>query len=720
MNNNQKVYYGASYSPLYFAEKEWDSDLALMQEAGMNLIRLGDVHGSWDRLEPRPGEFAFDQLDKFYQRANQYGIEIIISTGASGPPLWLVTENPDVSLLSSKGERYPVGSSYHWACIHHPAFQQATSDYIQALGKFVNQHPNHFGWQITNEIGFPFMPARERFDLGLYCYCQHCQEEFRNWLQKKYHTLEDLTAAWQWGTTNFVYTQWDQVSAPESLPSSWSGVTRWIDWRLFWQQAFARFVAKQHAAIREVDPDHPTSVNTFNFKGYDRFGTFMGLDQWQIATETDHIGYDLYPGSGDKLSSRPEHNSIFLDHGRSVSKSVGTPFWIHEVESGPIGGWLMGPNHNTDSRDILNYMVECIGHNAKLFLYMPWREWAYQPIRWGALVDLDGNTTNRLDAAKAIGSLIQNKSGFIRESKPPDSEVALLESKANAIFIRGANDEEVLFKAQRGAYRAFWEKGFGVDFITEKQLFFDEIMAYQYICLPLLGLLSVENAMHLAEFVYQGGVLIGFSRLATMDMRGWTHHQLPISGLAEAFGLEKIEADTLPPGTLTFGGKEYSPHLDRDLVSPAAGTEVLGHFSDGHPAVTVNRYGQGMGIYIATHADSATVQEPVNSLLADVIDWSNQQKGITPRFSIPANHRATELDPHILELGDTSWVLFSNYSKTAKEIEIKLSEPERKAVSVEVLFPVYKTISFNQLDGVIMFNLEFEEKEVHIVEICWQ
>ena len=691
-----------------------------MHTAGMNLIRVGDVHGSWDRLEPRRGEYAFDRLDRFYQKANKYSIEIIVSTGASGPPLWLATENPDVSLLSSKGERYPVGSSYHWACIHHPAFQKAAAAYVHALGKFVIQHPNHFGWQITNEIGFPFMPARESADLGLYCYCDYCQDEFRNWLQEKYSSLEALTAAWQWGTTNFVYNHWDEIAAPESLPSSWSGVTRWIDWRIFWQEAFARFVAKQHADIRDVDPDHPTSVNTFAFKGFDRFGTFMGLDQWKIAKETDHIGYDLYPGSGDKLKSRPEHNSIFLDHGRSVSKSVGTEFWIHEMESGPIGGWLMGPDHNTKLKDILNYMVESIGHNAKLFLYMPWREWAYQPIRWGALVDLDGNPTERLDAAGAMGELIQRSADFIRRAAPPESEVALVESKANSIFIRGTGDEELLYKAQRGAYRAFWDRGYSVDFITTDQLRSEDIMSYRYICLPLMGLFSAESADRLTEFVRQGGVLIGFSRLAWMDERGWTHHQMPISGLREAFGLEKIEADTLPSGDINFRGKEYPPHLDRDLVIPAEETEVLGFFADGHPAVTARRFGKGLGIFIATQADSAFVQDPKNALLGDVIGWADQIKGLKPKFTLEDNQRATEIDPHILEFRNKSWALFSNYSKAAKEIEFELLEPEQKAVSVDVIFPVQRSLSFNQQNGAIMFNLSLQEKEVCIVEIIWQ
>ncbi len=44
--------YGASYSPLIFSEDNWENDLRHMQTAGMNLIRLGDVHGSWDLIVP--------------------------------------------------------------------------------------------------------------------------------------------------------------------------------------------------------------------------------------------------------------------------------------------------------------------------------------------------------------------------------------------------------------------------------------------------------------------------------------------------------------------------------------------------------------------------------------------------------------------------------------------------------------------------------------------
>ena len=259
--------YGASYSPLIFPESEWERDLDLMRQASINLVRIGDVHGSWDRIEPTPEKYEFEKMSRFYQTAARYGIFILLSNGASCPPLWLKTRFPDVSILSSRGERYPLGSSYHWACIHHPGYRNALESYTNSLSEFAVQFSNHFGWQITNEIGFPFMPAREQGELGLYCYCDHCQERFREWLKKKYGSLENLTEAWSWSTTNFVYNEWQEAVGPESLPASWSGVTRWIDWRLFWQDAFANFAGWQHQLIRFKDPDHPTSINTFNFKG---------------------------------------------------------------------------------------------------------------------------------------------------------------------------------------------------------------------------------------------------------------------------------------------------------------------------------------------------------------------------------------------------------------------------------------------------------------------
>jgi beta-galactosidase GanA len=692
-----------------------------MQDSSMNLVRVGDVHGSWDRIEPREGDFSFSRLERFYDLADKYGIRILLSNGACCPPLWLKTKYPDISLLSSRGEKYPTGSSYHWACIHHPGYLNALEAYTTKLATVAIQFPNHLGWQITNEIGFPFLPTREKNELGLYCYCDHCQEKFQRWLKEKYATLDDLTQAWSWGTTNFVYNDWSEAVGPESLPASWSGVTRWIDWRIFWQDAFAAFAGWQHDLIKEIDPDHPTSINTFNFKGYDRFGTFMGLDQWKIAKQVDHIGYDLYPGSGDKRKTRPEHSSLFLDHGRSVAQSTGRDFWLHEIESGPIGGWLMGPEYNTGPRDIDNYIIESLGHNAKLLIYMPWREWRYQPLRWGALVDMLGGPTTRLKAASALGRLMQENAAFLAHAQPPHAEVAILESKPNAIFLRGVHQEELLFQAQRGAYRAFWDQGYSVDFITPAQLTDPANLPYQYICLPLMGLLSAETAKKLEEYVKAGGVLLGFSRLATMDDNGWSHPALPLGSLGRIFGVDKIVADKLQEGQIQFKKKLYPGAENRDLLIPKPETEIWAVFQDGKPAVTRARLGAGLGVYISTQADIAYLKDPQCNLLGSVIKEIDKKEDIRPKQELSGDFtRARGVDPHILEGDQRTWILFSNYLNQDQSGEYSMWIGDRSPDQIMKIFPDRSAVKYKLEGNKITIPINFKEKEVMILELCWK
>lgn len=684
----------------------------------MNLVRIADVHGSWDRIEPRRGEFEFPKLARFYDAAASYGIQVLLSNGASCPPLWLKTEYPDVSILSSRGEHYPLGSSYHWACIHHPGYLQALEVYTRKLARFASVFPNHFGWQISNEIGFPFMPAREKGELGLYCYCGNCQEKFREWLQAKYATLERLTEAWSWSTTNFVYNSWEEAVGPESLPESWAGVTRWIDWRLFWQDAFAAFAGWLHGIIGEIDPQHPTSINTFNFKGFDRFGTFMGLDQWKIAQVVDHIGYDLYPGSGDKRKTRPEHSSIFLDHGRSVAQSAGRDFWIHEVESGPIGGWLLGPEYNTSPQDIENYIVESLGHAAKLLIYMPWREWLYQPLRWGALLSLQGQTTSRFEAASKIGHFISDQSDFLKNARVPRGEAAILESKPNAIFMRGVDQEELLFQAQRGAYRAFWDLGYSVDFISPAQLTDPDLSAYRMIYLPLLGLLDAQHARLLEEYVKSGGCLIGTARLGTLDEQGWYNADLPLPSLGRIFGLDRIEADTFRGQQIEYQEQLYSGAVNRDLVAITPGTEIMGWFTDGHPAVTRATLGMGSGVYISTQADIAFLDTPGSTLLPDLIHNITDAQ---PRLLATGDFlRSRGVDPHLLESNRKSLILCSNYLSEGKEVLLDLDLGSKLPAEVKQIYPEFSSLDYQVKNGRLLCSLSFKEKEVMILELIWK
>ena len=68
----------------------------------------------------------------------------------------------------------------------------------------------------------------------------------------------------------------------------------------------------------------------------------------------------------------------------------------------------------------------------------------------------------------------------------------------------------------------------------------------------------------------EGEVAPGLSRCAALDERGWYHNRLPIPGLKEAFGLLRIEPETLPEAAIQFeyGGTPPAAVADQAYGSP--------------------------------------------------------------------------------------------------------------------------------------------------------
>ncbi len=63
-------------------------------------------------------------------------------------------------------------------------------------------------WHVSNEYGG-------------YCYCDHCADGFRNWLQERYTTLETLNKAWNTGFWGHTFYDWEEIVPPNALSEEW-------------------------------------------------------------------------------------------------------------------------------------------------------------------------------------------------------------------------------------------------------------------------------------------------------------------------------------------------------------------------------------------------------------------------------------------------------------------------------------------------------------------
>ena len=721
----KKMIYAAGYYPMMHDREDWENDLKSMKEAGINVVRTAELFNGWDQIEPVRGQFEFGFLDDFFDRCKDYGIKILLGTGTASPPYWVHERYLDVNIVNNHGESYPNNVSYGWACVDHPGYLEEVERYLRVLVSRYQHHEALFAYQIHNEISLPFMPLN-REEIDLYCYCSHSEAKFRSWVKKKYVTLDALNYAYRWGATNTRHTKWSQVIPPRTKPESWSSITRWMDWRLYWMENLVSFVGLQNRIIKEMDREHLTTTNIFFLKSQDPLGVLTALDQFSMAEQVDIIGYDLYPGSGDKLEKFPEFSSMFLDMARSTALPMKKPFWLLETESGPINGWVLGPSRNVRGSDLIRNVFEAAGHGAKAILYQGWREWDFQPIHWGGIMDLDDEKTERYASAAVIGKALENEGKALQESLVPESKVAILLSKENAIIINGMGQEQFLLKSLRGAYRYFWERDYPVDFITPELLLSGEAKKYPLLYLPFSSYITLEMADALSSYVRDGGCLVGTARCGMLGEHGWYNHKIPCFTLGKTFGVEAIEVEAKVNPEISIGRKTFSGHWHREKLSLLSDkTEILGRYADDTPAVTLNHFGEGMAIYFGTHPEVAYLEE--GSLLLDtVMDRVMGDLGLRPLVELDyAGQKVKEIDAHLLMGNQMDYLILTAYvprqhtgfyPQGKKKIRVCIRTEASYLQMKDVLTDV--NYDFTEEKGKTSLELTVMEKETKLIRLA--
>lgn len=681
---------GCSYYPPHHAREDWDRDFRRMAEAGFNAIRTAELLASWDRIERLPRQPDFSWLDETFDLADRYNLEILLGTGACCPPIWMLDEYPDLQVVSRDGVPYPTGGTWGWACLDHPGFLQESDRYLTQLVERYRNHPALLGWQIHNEPGYPFIPRQGEF-MDWYCYCEHTARKFRAWLQAKYASIDALNDAWRWDPTHHQYVDWEQIRTPRVTPLEWGVLTAWLDWRTFCVDDWTQFVHHQASMIKERDPGHPVTTNIYG-EATDFTGR-LGIDPWKLAQVVDAIGYDLYPGL--RKRGVPERKrdpggpgivSWVLDFGRSTALHAGKTFWLPEMESGPLDGWVKGPRYTTKALDIKRWFMESIGHGAKMILYQGYREWNCIPIHWGALVDLNGEPTERYDMASRMNEWVRGSQDWLREAQPARAEIGILYSHDNILVNASLGADDFAKRGLYGIHEALWMAHYPVEFVTPQYL---QESSYRLLILPFAMVISEDLAQQLRRFVARGGTLVGFAKCAFLDGRGWYWNIQPGGGLDEVFGVrqQRIESHPEPFSlTLTLNGTtvEVPGFHHQQVLDAAADATILGTFRDGSPSGVWHRFGSGQTFYFATHLDLAAFGSAAHHALFRSL---LHHAGLRPPVRVYGDG-SDLVDPHLLRHGDESLLILTNENPGPAEVIVEAPDVRANDVSEPFGLPV--------------------------------
>ncbi|NIM45451.1 MAG: beta-galactosidase, partial [Nitrososphaeria archaeon] len=149
------------------------------------------------------------------------------------------------------------------------------------------------------------------------CYCENCVRAFRDWLKKKYQSIEELNNACGlvfWGQE---YGSWDEIYPPKP-PFGMHNPSLCLEWRRFCNDSWVRYQQMQVDIIRKYAPHH---LITHNF-----MGLYKELDYFKLAETLDLVSFDYYP----RWSAKVDYARSAMAHDvmRSLKKKS---YWIMEL-----------------------------------------------------------------------------------------------------------------------------------------------------------------------------------------------------------------------------------------------------------------------------------------------------------------------------------------------------------------------------------------------------
>lgn len=607
-----KILYGGDYNPEQWDEATRDEDMVMLPKAGVDIVTINVF--SWARIQPSENVYDFSDLDSIVKRVTEKGMKICMGTSTAAYPAWMAKKYPDLLRVDFEGRKKKFGMR-HNACPNSPTFRKYSPLLAKRLAEHFKNQENIVIWHIGNEYGGA-------------CYCENCERAFRNWLKKKYGTLDNLNSAWNTAFWSHTYYDWDEIVAPNELSeyqggykSQFTGLS--LDYMRFNSDSMLQNYIDERDAIKSEIKDALCTTNMMNL--------FKGLDYRRWAKEIDIVSWDNYP---QKFTS-PYYDAFAHELIRGLKD--GNPFMLME-QSPSVTNW-MPINSLKRPGEMRRFSYEAMAHGADTLMFFQMRQSpAGSEMYHGALIDHSGRDDTRVfKECTSFGEELKKLGDMPLGGKAP-AECAIIFDWPTWWALEDVGGISARVKYPDEAlryYKAFFESNVPVDIIGAD----DDLSKYRLVIAPLYYMVHDGAKERFEIYVKNGGRLLFTYYSGYVDENAHILKGGYPGSLRELVGARIEESDRLyedmehfecegvwRPGhveemtnSFTYKDVEYPAYKVCDVMY-SEGADTLSVFNKdfykGQPAITKNSLGKGFTYYVAT----SSTDRFYSNLLKDLCD----------------------------------------------------------------------------------------------------
>ena len=581
------IAFGGDYNPDQWPEETLDEDIRLMVQAGVNTVALAIF--SWDKIEPREGEFTFEWLDHVIDKLGAASIAVDLASATATAPLWLYERHPEVLPIDRYGHVVNAGSRQSWQPTS-PVLKEYALRLCRKLAEHYKDNPYVTAWHMGNEYGW-----NNRYD-----YSDNALAAFRTWCEAQYGTVDALNEAWGTAFWSQHVNSFDEVLLPRHMGGdSMVNPPQQLDYERFGNDMLLDFYKAERDAIEEICPGKPFTTNFMVSTDQ------CTMDYAQWANEVDFVSNDHYFHEGESHLDELACSDALMD-----SLALGKPWYVMEHSTSAVQWKPL--NMRKRAGELMRDSLAHVAMGADAINFFQWRQSASGAEAFhSAMVPHAGSDTKLFRGVCELGAALKTLSDAgVQDTELKRADTAILFSAESEWATRSETLPSMKLNHWHDGYL---DAGARADVVP---LAYDW-SGYQTIVLPTVIALSDEDTRRIADFAENGGTVIVGYATGLID----EHFHIGLGGypgagnglLRDMLGIRSEEFNILgeeaedEPAEIGLSNGLTTRLWQNDVTSVAPDTRVLATYVgtaaadwelDGVPAITSHPHGQGAAIYV--------------------------------------------------------------------------------------------------------------------------